>query len=376
MVAGEASGDLLASLLLRGLRERLGQVDAHGIGGSLMQAEGFRADWPSEALAVRGYAEVLGHLPRLLLLRKRLGDRLIEHPPDAFIGIDAPDFNLDLEVRLRRARVPVMHFVSPSIWAWRAERINKIRRAVDHMLVLFPFEPKIYHDAGIDATYVGHPLADEIALAPDRPAARRTLGKAEDRRLVALLPGSRLAEVSYNGGVFLAAAKLLAERCPGVEFLAPMASRKAAEIFQRQAAQLGGLALDVVHQQSHAVLAACDAALVASGTATLETALFKRPMVIAYKMARLSYAIMKNKGYQPWVGLPNILAGEFLVPELLQDDATPQALALALQFQLEDDHNRVMLEERFNRMHLELRCDTAEKSAVAIERFLAAGPSR
>ncbi len=376
MVAGEASGDLLASLLLRGLHARLDRVQAHGIGGHHMVAEGFRADWPSDTLAVRGYAEVLLHLPRLLLLRKRLGDQLIARPPQAFIGIDAPDFNLDLELRLRAAGVPVMHFVSPSIWAWRRERIEKIRRAVDHMLVLFPFEPKIYREAGIEATYVGHPLADEIALQPDRTAARAALGIAPYRRVVALLPGSRLAEVSYNGGAFLAAASLLAKRLPEIYFIAPMANAKAAAIFKRQAEKFGGLRVKVLDQRSHAALEACDATLVASGTATLEAALFKRPMVIAYRMAPLSYAIMKGKGYQPWVGLPNILAGEFLVPELLQDDATPEALALALQFQLEDNDNRAMLEERFTRIHLELRCDTAQKSAAAIASFLDKRPSR
>jgi lipid-A-disaccharide synthase len=372
MVAGEASGDLLAGLLLTALRERFPDMTAHGVGGIHMRAAGFRADWASERLAVRGYAEVVTRLPELLLLRKRLGDDLIRKPPDAFIGVDAPDFNLGLETRLRQRKIPVLHFVSPSLWAWRGERIDAIRRAVDHMLVLFPFEEKLYQDAGIEATYVGHPLADVIALKPDRQQARLALGQPPEIPLVALLPGSRLAEIRYNGPAFLEAAALLKDKRPQLRFMVPMASPAARGAFDvlLKASRLDAKEVLVLEHGTHQVLAAADAALVASGTATLETALFKCPMVVAYRMAALSYAMMKNKGYLPWVALPNILAREFLVPEFLQSAATPKALADALAFQLDDVTNRAQLNQRFTEMHLQLRCNTGEKSAAAIKQFL------
>jgi lipid-A-disaccharide synthase len=372
MVAGEASGDLLAGLLLTAMRQRFPGMTAHGVGGIHMRAAGFRADWASERLAVRGYAEVVTRLPELLLLRKRLGDALIGSPPDAFIGVDAPDFNLALETRLRRNKIPVLHFVSPSLWAWRGERIDAIRRAVDHMLVLFPFEEKLYQDAGIEASYVGHPLADVIALEPDRQAARTALGQVVDAPLVALLPGSRLAEIRYNGPVFLEAAALLKAERPELRFLVPMASPQARLAFDAvlKASRLSLNDVLVIEHGTHQVLGAANAALVASGTATLEAALFKCPMVVAYRMAALSYAMMKNKGYLPWVALPNILAREFLVPEFLQSEATPKALADALSFQLDDPANRERLKQRFTEMHLQLRCNTGERSANAIAQFL------
>ncbi len=372
MVAGEASGDLLAGLLLTALRERFPALTAHGVGGIHMRTAGFRADASSERLAVRGYAEVITRLPELLLLRKRLGDRLIAKPPDTFIGVDAPDFNLGLEMRLRAHRIPVLHFVSPSLWAWRGERIDAIRRAVDHMLVLFPFEEKLYRDAGIEATYVGHPLADVIPVSPDRQGARAGLGQPTDLPLVALLPGSRLAEIRYNGPAFLEAGALLKEQRPELRFLVPMATAAARHTFDivLKGSRLAAHDVLVVEHGTHRVLAAADAALVASGTATLEAALFKCPMVVAYRMAALSYAMMKNKGYLPWVALPNILAREFLVPEFLQSAATPKALADALAFQLGDSANRTHLQQRFTEMHLELRCNTGERSAAAIAEFL------
>ena len=266
----------------------------------------------------------------------------------------------------------MLHFVSPSLWAWRGERIEAIRRAVDHMLVLFPFEEKLYKDAGIEASYVGHPLADVIALEPDRRAARAALGQSPDTPLVALLPGSRLAEIRYNGPVFLEAAALLKAERPSLHFLVPMASPAARQAFEvlLRASHLDATAVRVVEHGTHQLLAASDAALVASGTATLEAALCKVPMVVAYRMAALSYAMMKNKGYLPWVALPNILAREFLVPEFLQSEATPKALAEALGFQLDDDANRARLKQRFTEMHLQLRCNTGERSARAIGEFL------
>jgi lipid-A-disaccharide synthase len=373
MVAGEASGDLLASLMLKGLKSVLPDLHAYGIGGRQMVNAGFEARWPSEKLAVRGYAEVLSHFPEIYMIRRALAKSLLDTPPDAFVGIDAPDFNLDLECRLKRAGIPVLHFIGPSIWAWRRERIDKIRRAVDHMLVLFPFEAAIYHKAGIAATYVGHPLADVIPMVPDQGAARAALGVGPGP-VIALMPGSRLAEIHYNGPVFIAAAELVAKEVPDARFLVPMASEATHLRFQalldREPHRKG--LISVTSGASHQVLAACDAALVASGTATLEAALYKRPMVIAYRMAALSAALMRNKGYQPWVGLPNILAGEFLVPEFLQERATPKALATALLFQLRDDANRTRLVGRFGDIHEVLRCDTASRSAAVIAEFLKA----
>jgi lipid-A-disaccharide synthase len=374
MVAGEASGDLLAAHLLSALKDRFLDMTAHGIGGSRMQAEGFRADWSSQRLAVRGYAEVLSHLPELLLLRRRLAEQLLRQRPSAFIGVDAPDFNLGLETRLKQHGIPVLHFVSPSVWAWRRERIETIRRAVDHMLVLFPFEEALYQEAGIEATYVGHPLADIIPLSPDRAAARAALGVADDASVVALMPGSRLAEIHYNAPTFLAAAASLRRERPRLVMLAPMASVDARKRFERLLEQnaLPTDAVRLLDQGTHQALAACDAALIASGTATLEAALFKRPMVVAYKMAGLSYALMKGKAYLPWVALPNILAREFLVPEFLQHGASAEVLAKALAFQLDDHDNRVHLEQRFMDMHMVLRRDTASRSADAVGAFLAA----
>lgn len=371
MVAGEASGDLLAGLLLKPLHRKIPGLAPYGIGGPKMIAEGFRADWPIDKLAVRGYVEVLRHFVEIAGIRRRLKRRLLDEPPAAFVGIDAPDFNFGLERQLRDAwrghgrPRPIIHFIGPSIWAWRGGRIAKIAKAVDHMLVLLPFEAQIYHDAGIPATYVGHPLADVIPLVPDRAAARAQLGLPADAPIVAILPGSRLSEIDYNAATFLDAAGIVAERHSEARFVVPMAGEAARRRFDAIAATRT-LPLTVVDGGSHAVLAACDAVLVASGTATLEAALFKRPMVVAYKVAALTAAMMRRMGYIPYVSLPNILAREFVVPEFLQEDATPQAIATALDHQLVDPHNRRMLEERFTALHESLRCDTGERAADVI----------
>lgn len=374
MVAGEASGDLLASSLLPPLHRHVPGLAAFGIGGPKMVAVGFRADWPVDKLAVRGYVEVLRHYREIAGIRRELTKRLLDVPPAAFIGIDAPDFNLDLEMRLRETwhgqGRPVVHFIGPSIWAWRGKRIAKIARAVDHILVVFPFEAKIYEDAGIAATYVGHPLADVIPLVPDRAAARASLGLSDTGRVVALLPGSRLSEIEYMAGTFLETAALMLKREPTLRFVVPMAGAAPRVAFDAIRHRHPDLPLVVSNGGSHEALAAADAVLVASGTATLETALFKRPMVIAYKMAALSAMLMRRMGYLPWVGLPNILAREWLVPELLQDDATPEALAAALFVQLDDAANRARLEERFTAMHESLRCDTGERAASVIAQLL------
>lgn len=375
MVAGEASGDLLASLLLKPLGQQVSGLDAYGIGGPRMIAEGFRADWPIDKLAVRGYVEVLRHYFEIAGIRRQLRRDLLGHPPAVFVGIDAPDFNLDLEVQLREAwrgqKRPVVHFIGPSIWAWRGKRIEKIARAVDHILVVFPFEEEIYRKAGIAATYVGHPLADVIPMKPDRAAARRTLGLPDHARVVALMPGSRLSEIGYMAESFIDAAALLHRRDPHIRFVVPMSSAPARAAFEAiRSSRQTELPLQIVDGQSHAVLAAADAVLVASGTATLETALFKRPMVIAYKVNALTAVLMRRMGYIPWVGLPNILAREFVVPEFLQEAATPQALADAITFQLDDEPNRRRLEDRFGAMHETLRRNTGERAATVIAGLL------
>ncbi len=375
MVAGEASGDLLASLLLAPLRDRVPALDAYGIGGPCMGAEGFRAQWPIDKLAVRGYVEVLKHYFEIAGIRKTLTKRLLAEPPAAFLGIDAPDFNLDLEVELRETwrgqRRPVVHFIGPSIWAWRGRRIAKIARAVDHILVIFPFEEAIYRKAGIPVTYVGHPLADVIPLEPDRDAARLALGLPSDARVVAVMPGSRVSEIEYMTPTFLDAAAVLHRRDGELRFVVPIAGTAARARFDAiRAARGPDLPLQVVDDGSHTVLAAADVVLVASGTATLETALFKRPMVISYKVHPLTAAMMRRMGYVPWVGLPNILADESVVPELLQEAATPDAIADALMKQLDDVANRERLTERFTRLHETLRRDTGLPAATVIADLL------
>ncbi|WP_245966042.1 lipid-A-disaccharide synthase [Pseudorhodoferax soli] len=375
MVAGEASGDLLAGLLLDGLRARWPAMQSMGIGGHQMQARGFEPWWPSETLAVRGYLEVVPHLRRLLAIRRELGDRLLQERPDIFIGIDAPDFNFGLEARLRTAGIPTVHFVSPSFWAWRAKKVETLKRSADHVLCIFPFEPALLAAHGVPATYVGHPLASVIPLEPDRAAARRQLGLADEACVVAVLPGSRGSEVQQMGARFFAAANTLLRSRPALRFVVPAVPSQEAEI--RRLADTAGLGarLQVVRGQSHTVLAACDVALVASGTATLETALYKRPMVIAYHMNRLSYWLMRGRNLMPWIGLPNILCRDTVVPELIQDAATPAALAAALDHWLQARDTApetiAALEQRFTALHLELRRDTARLASDAIEKLLA-----
>ncbi len=370
MVAGETSGDLLAGLLLGGMRHRWPHLVCMGIGGAQMASHGFSAWWPSDALAVRGYVEVLRHYRHIVAIRARLRERLLRQPPDLFVGVDAPDFNLALEYDLRRRGVRTVHFVCPSVWAWRARRIDKIRSSADHVLCLFPFEPALLHAHGIAATYVGHPLADVIPMRADRAAARAALGLRPDAPVLAILPGSRRSEIESLAGRFFAAAALLQlERpqlqcvVPTVPSLVPMVERIAG------AAGLSGR-LRILAGQSHAALAACDVTLIASGTATLEAALFKRPMVIAYHMHWLSWQIMRRKRLQPWVGLPNILCRDFVVPELLQEKATPQALAAAVGQWMDTPQRVLALQTRFDALHLQLQCDTSRRATDAIEKIL------
>lgn len=379
MVAGETSGDLLAGLLLDGLREKWPGLVSRGIGGPQMQRRGFEAWWPSERLAVHGYSiELVRKLLGILAIRKQLRQRL-QAPggrPDVFIGVDAPDFNLGLEAALREGGVKTVHFVCPSIWAWRAERVEKIRRSADHVLCIFPFEPELLARHGIAATYVGHPLANVIPMEPDRLAARAQLGLPAEGEVLAVLPGSRSAEVAYIARPFFQAAALLLQARPAIKIVVPAvpALHARIEAIARECGVAG--AVQIVAGQSHTVLAACDCTLIASGTATLEAALFKRPMVIGYHMHPVSWRLMRRKQLQPWVGLPNILCRDFVVPELLQDAATPEALAVAVARWLDaparEPQALQSLQQRFAALHESLRRDTPRLAADAIQKIFGA----
>ena len=393
LVAGESSGDLLAGHLLAALRARWPGLSVGGIGGAQMAAQGFDAWWPMEKLAVRGYLEVLPRLPELLRIRRQLGDRLLAERPDLFIGVDAPDFNFDLEARLKSAGVKTLHFVSPSFWAWRPEKLVKLKAAADHVLCLFPFEPALLAAHGIAATYVGHPLASVIPMQSDRAAARRALGLAAEGPVVALLPGSRAAEIEHLALRFFQAAALIRQARPATQFIVPAVPHLLGRVQALARASGLGAALHVLPGQSHAALAACDVTLIASGTDTLEAALFKRPMVIAYAMPRLSHALMRRKRQLPWVGLPNVLCAPpewlqrpagmsaqqaadrpgapFVGPELIQDAATPQALARAVLDWLAAPEKMAALEARFAALHEALRRDTARLATDAIQTLLA-----
>jgi lipid-A-disaccharide synthase len=370
MVAGEASGDLLAGLLLGGMKARWPTLSAGGIGGPKMAAQGFDAWWPHDKLAVRGYVEVLRHYREISGIRERLSERLLKQKPDAFIGVDAPDFNLALEGRMRQAGIKAIHFISPSIWAWRGSRMAKIRAAVDHVLCVFPFEPALYEREGVSASYVGHPLADAIPLDVPRGAARTALGLGEAERVVAVLPGSRRSEIAYIAPRFLAAVAVLHARQPDLRFLLPIVPGLEPLMRPLLAAHAPGVPIDVLQGRSHEALAACDVALVGSGTATLEAALYKRPMVIAYNMHWLSWQMMKRMKYQPWVGLPNILLRDFVVPELLQEQATPENLATAALDWLQNPARAAEVQARFHALHLELRRNTAKTATDAIAKIL------
>ena len=370
MVAGEASGDLLASLLLQGLQQRWPGVSAAGIGGPKMQAQRFDAWWPSHKLSVFGYVDALRHLPELLGIRRSLRQRVLADRPDVFIGVDAPDFNFALETSLRAAGLRTVHFVCPSIWAWRGERVNKLAAAADHVLCLFPFEPELLAKHGVAATYVGHPAADLIPLEVPRAQARAALGLDETDTVVALLPGSRKSEIAHIAPALLQAAqRLLAER-PGLKFVLPVVPGLRALVRQHVDAHAPQLPVTLLEGRSHEALAACDLTLIASGTATLEAALFKRPMVIVYKLGWLNYQLMKGKGYLPWFGLPNILERDFAVPELIQDAATPEAIAHEAAGWLDNPARCAELQQRFTHLHLTLRQDTARKATDAIAKVL------
>ncbi|MCX7265667.1 MAG: lipid-A-disaccharide synthase [Burkholderiales bacterium] len=367
LVAGEASGDLLASWMMKGLSLRWPLAKMQGIGGPCMQAQGFNAWWPSEKLAVRGYVEVLRHYREIVGIRKQFKARLLIDRPSVFIGVDAPDFNLDLACDLKQNGIPTAHFVCPSIWAWRAERIEKIRRSVDHVLCIFPFEPALLHKHGVAATFVGHPLAQAIPLKVDAHQAKLSLGLDPVRPVIALLPGSRASEIAYLAERFLQTAQQLHRQRKGLQFVLPCLPAYKSRLHELAAQLDAGIEIQILQGQSHAALAACDVSLIASGTATLEAALFKKPMVIAYNMNRLSWQIMKGKQLQPWIGLPNILAQDFVVPEFLQDQATPQYLAPALLKWLDAPDKAQALSLRFEALHHALLRDTPTLSADVIQ---------
>jgi len=372
IVAGEASGDLLASHLMAALKEARPGVQFVGIGGPKMQAEGLKVLFPMEKLAVRGYVEVLRHYREIVGIRNKLRKYFLANHPDLFIAVDAPDFNLDLELALKQHGIITVHYVSPSIWAWRGERIHKIKRAVSHMLALFPHEPELYQRVGVPVDFVGHPLADILPEQANRVEMREAMRIKNNAKVFAFLPGSRQSEVKQLARIYIETAKLILQKLPGALFLVPLASRETRNIFEQVLYDCDAQELPITLLFGHAqdAMIVADCVLVASGTATLEAALLKRPMVITYRMPALSRWLMKRKIYQPYFGLPNILCGKFVVPELIQDDAMPENLAQALLNLLESKNAAAQLEQTFLGLHRSLRQNTAHKAANAILQYL------
>ena len=374
IVAGEASGDLLGAHLISALQEKYSSIEFIGIAGARMQALGARSLFPMETLAVRGYIEVLKHYRAIKNIQRQLIAEFKKNPPDLFIGIDAPDFNLGVEEPLKAGGVTTIHYVSPSIWAWRRERIHRIRRAVSHMLTIFPFEEKIYVDAGIPVSYVGHTLADEIPLEVDHAAARRALNIDSDTPLFALLPGSRASELDYHADLFVQTAMAINRELPTSRFIAPFATAATQQQFESAIKKNGAekLLIHCLQGGSQQALAACDVALIKSGTSTLEAALMKCPMVITYRVSAISAWLMRRKGrgYLPYIGLPNILAGEFIVPELLQEDATPENLAQAILNWYREDRLREKLQARYLMIHRSLRQNSGERIREALAPYI------
>ena len=368
LVAGEASGDLLGSHLIESLKQRLPAARFFGIGGPKMEAAGLQPWYPAESLAVIGLVEVLGRLPEIVRIRNDLRRRLIADPPDLFIGVDAPDFNLGLERALKAQGITPVHYVSPSVWAWRRKRIHKIRRSCSKILCLFPFEPEIYAQANVPASFVGHPLADMLPEHPDREAAREQFRVPAGRSVIALLPGSRRSELKHMAGLFVQTAKLIHRQLKNAQFLVPLLSRETRREFEDALYrnQAEDLPLTILFGHAHLAMTAADGVLLASGTAALEAALLKRPMVVTYRGPRLSYAIARSKIYLPYVSLPNVLAGRFVVPEIFQDEATPEVLAQALLNQIGDKEVRLRQEEVFQDIHARLRQNSGERVVDAL----------
>jgi lipid-A-disaccharide synthase len=375
VVAGEASGDVLGAHVLRALRACVDELVIEGVGGPLMEAEGLRSLFPMERLAVMGLVEPLRRLPELLRRRWALYARFRENPPDLFLGIDAPDFNLHLEQRLRAAGIATAHLVSPSVWAWRQGRLRKIRRAVDLMLTLFPFEATVYREHGVPVTFIGHPLADEIPLVPDTVEARSRLGLEGAAPVLALLPGSRAAETRLLAPLFLQAARELRRRHPALRFVLPAASAARHAELGRVLENFRDLPVQLLQGRSRDAMEAADAVLLASGTATLEAMLLKKPMVIAYRMAALSWWLISRLVRTPYAGLPNILAGRPLVPELLQDAATVPALVDAVDPLLSESADRRSQLAAYTAIHQQLRRDAGRQAAQCLLQLAGAAGS-
>lgn len=373
IVAGEASGDLLGSRLVAELARRRPDLRFVGIGGPHMMSAGVESLFPMETLSVRGYVEALRNLPAILAIRRRLLRHFLRKPPALFIGVDAPDFNLGVEALLKARGISTVHFVGPSLWAWRGGRMRKIRRAVSHMLLLFPFEKPLYDAAGVPATYCGHPLADSLPLFPDRSRARELLQLDGEGEIVALLPGSRESELALHADLFVQTARSIAAARPGVRFVAPLITRATRDAFEAALWRHGArdLPVRVLFGHAHEAMTAADVVLVASGTATLEAALLKRPMVITYRVPSLTYRLMWPRRRLPYVGLPNILCGRFVVPELLQDDATPENLAQAVVNLLADRPLAAAVAQTFVGLHRDLRQNAAARAAEVVLRLLA-----
>ncbi|MDP3088999.1 MAG: lipid-A-disaccharide synthase [Methylotenera sp.] len=371
IVAGEASGDLLGSHLIQALKSKRSDIEFVGIAGPKMMGEGAQSLFPIERLSVRGYVEVVKHLFGLLRLRRQLLNHLLTHRIDLFIGVDAPDFNFWLEKKLKNKGIKTIHYVSPSVWAWRKNRIKKIKHAVSHMLALFPFEPVLYKNACIPVTYVGHPLADILPMEPDTLGARESLKLKSSAIVIAMLPGSRQSEVQQHAELFVKTAKLIYADNPDAIFLVPLITRETRQIFELAIFHENeSLPIQILFGHAHDAMEAADVVIVASGTATLEAALLKKPMVITYRMSKISWQILKHMRLQPYVGLPNILAEKFVVPELLQDESTPEKLAEATMNLMKDTAYVAEIKTAFTQIHLSLKQNTAEKAANAVLAYL------
>lgn len=374
IVAAEPSGDLLGAGLLRVLSERRPGLEVEGIGGPQMIAAGCRSLYPMEQLSVMGLVEVLGRIRELQRLRRDLVRRWRARPPDVFIGVDAPDFNIGLECALRPAGIPTVHYVSPSVWAWRRYRVHKIARATDLMLTLFPFEAEFYRERRLPVCFVGHPLADLIPEHSDPAAARAALGLEGAGELVALLPGSRVAEVEQLAGSFLGAARWLLAQRPGLQFVTPVVNARVRQAFERALARDGaGLPVTLIEGRGREVMAAADVVLLAAGTATLEALLLKRPMVVAYRLSTLTYLLARWLVRIPFFSLPNLLAGRALVPEFLQAAVTPENLGRALLAQLERPELRAEQMAEYQRIHALLRRGASVQAAETVLALVAAG---
>ncbi|WP_428239943.1 lipid-A-disaccharide synthase [Gynuella sp.] len=366
IIAGEASGDILGAGLIQALKQQYPTVEFEGIGGPLMIANGFRSLFPMEKLSVMGLVEVLKHLPEILSIRRKTIQYLLENPPDMLIGIDAPDFCLTVEARLKAHGIKTVHYVSPTVWVWREKRVFKIKKAADLVLCLFPFEPEFYRRYQVDAEFVGHTLADQIPMDPDQNAARRQLGLSSDVLRIAVLPGSRRSEVERLGSVFFEAAQRVQQIHPGIEFIIPCATPTIRLMLERQLKNYLGLRVTLYDGQSRVVMTAADLVLLASGTAALEAMLLKKPMVVSYILSPLTWFLIKRMAKTQWASLPNILAKRSIVPELLQHEATAEKIADELLAYLENPDRTDQLMDTFKFIHKQLCKDADQVAASAV----------